>query len=472
MRKNSIKRGLAASLAALMAFGAVGCGGSASTETTGSTTAASQESSNAGTGEGTTAAGSENEMPYAGVKLKWATTDNAATGSEHQEMVAMIKEKTGIEIEFSITPTSKSGEMDKVLVSLMAGDDIDIISRTPLQLEEFNNAGVLASLDELAQNAGYDMEAMYGSNLTKFDGQTYGMPSYRDIWLTYYNKKIFDDAGVEYPSAEGWTWEKYVETAQKLTDASKNIYGSFIGDDPATMYVLASQSGVSAYKEDGSANFDDPIFRESMEWFGSLGNELKIQPSSLDQASGTHPYNEFLVNGNIAMWVQGGWVASTLADQEKYPRDWQAGILPMPYPEGQEPSSLSINSCYAIPSTSKNKEAAFEAIRILCENQYLLGHGRVPSKNLTEEEAKSYVEEQLVPIFTHDGITAEDLMKGWFDSDRNYVSEKIMGTADTVIGQIFTEEGTLYLQGQKSLDDTMASIQKRANEAIKEASEQ
>ena len=141
----------------------------------------------------------------------------------------------------------------------------------------------------------------------------------------------------------------------------------------------------------------------------------------------------------------------------------------MPYPEGETPSTLSINSCYAIPSTSSNKEAAFEAIKVLCENQYLLGHGRVPAMNLSEEEARSYVEEQLVPIFEHDKITADDIMKGWFDTERNYVSEKIMGTADTVIGQIWTEEGQLYLQGQQDIDTTMEKIQKRANDAIDEA---
>ena len=110
---------------------------------------------------------------------------------------------------------------------------------------------------------------VYGGQTVKFDDKTYAMPAETDIWLTYYNKKIFDDAGVPYPEAEGWTWEKYVETAEKLTDADKGIYGSFLGDDPALEYVLASQSGISAYKEDGTANFDDPIYRENMEWLYS-----------------------------------------------------------------------------------------------------------------------------------------------------------------------------------------------------------
>lgn len=159
------------------------------TETKNDTTAV-QDSGD--TGAAQTEAGSD--KPYDGVTLKWALTDNAASGAETQEMVALIKEKTGINVEFSITPTSAAGEIDKVLVSLMAGDDIDILGRTPIQLEEFYNAGVLSPLDELAANAGYDMEKVYGGAAVKFNGETYALPAERDIWLTYYNKKVFDDA--------------------------------------------------------------------------------------------------------------------------------------------------------------------------------------------------------------------------------------------------------------------------------------
>lgn len=410
-----------------------------------------------------------NDKPYDGVTLKWALTDNAATGEETQKMVALIKEMTGINIEFSITPTAAAGEIDKVLVSLMAGDDIDIVSRTPIQFEEFYNAGVLTPLDELAANVGYDMETVYSGAAVKFDGQTYALPAERDIWLTYYNKKVFDDAGIPYPEAEGWTWEKYVETAQQLNDAGKGVWGSFIGNDAVHSYMYATQSGVNPYKADGTSNFDDPAFAESMEWFFSLGNDLKIQPSSVEVASGTYPYNSFMIGDNIGLYVCGGWVASTLTTLEKYPRDWQAGILPMPYPEGSEPSSLVIDSCYAVPATSSNKEAAFEAIKCIAENKYTLGYGRIPAKTLTEDEARAYIEGTLVPMFEHDGITTEDFMAGWFDSSRNYISEKIVGTADTVINQIITEESLMYGQGAKSLEDTMSSIKSRADEAIKEA---
>ena len=42
----------------------------------------------------------------------------------------------------------------------------------------------------------------------------------------------------------------------------------------------------------------------------------------------------------------------------------------MPYPEGEDPSTLTVPGCYAIPTTSKNKEAAFAAAVCMAENQY------------------------------------------------------------------------------------------------------
>ncbi len=369
-----MKKGLVTTLIVSMAASVfTGCGNSSNSNSSssGDSGQSTQQASDQGgstqqaAATGDTASQGSSDKPYDGVTLKWALTDNAASGAETQEMVALIKEKTGINVEFSITPTSAAGEIDKVLVSLMAGDDIDILGRTPIQLEEFYNAGVLSPLDELAANAGYDMEKVYSGAAVKFDGQTYALPAERDIWLTYYNKKVFDDAGIPYPEAEGWTWEKYVETAQKLNDAGKGVWGSFIGNDAVHSYMYATQSGVNPYKADGTSNFDDPAFAKSMEWFFSLGNDLKIQPSSVEVASGTYPYNSFMIGDNIGLYVCGGWVASTLTTLDKYPRDWQAGIHPMPYPEGSEPSSLVIDSCYAVPATSSNKEAAFEAIKCM-----------------------------------------------------------------------------------------------------------
>ena len=420
----------------------------------------------------TQTASTNSDKPYEGVTLHYAVSESATQGGEMVELVEMVKEKTGINIEFTIVPTTNAGEVDKSLVSLMAGDELDILYGTNAKLATYYNAGVLTSLDELAVNANYDMEKVFGDNLATYaDGHVYGLPAFNDIWLTFYNKKIFDEAGIPYPSADDWTWEKYIETAKKLTDTSKGIYGSFMLDYDNYNYMYAVQKGFNAYKDgEGESNFDDPLFAESLKWFYSLGNDEKIQPDSVTYAAGTYPWNSFVAAGNFGMFVCGGWVASMLPNTEKYPRDWECGILPMPYPEGEKPSTLSVTGCYAVPTTSKNKEAAFEAVKCIAENQYTLGYGRIPARiDLGDEEVARYIEEDLVPTYANDNITLDDFKKAWFDPERTIFQEKILGPADTSISQILIEEAQLYGSGSRDLNTTVSNIKRRSDEAIKEA---
>ncbi len=315
------------------------------------------------------------------------------------------------------------------------------------------------------------MESVFGDSLVNYsDGHIYGLPAYKDIWLTFYNKKLFDEANVEYPSAEGWTWEKYIETAKKLNNSDKGVFGSFMLDYDNYNYMYALQNGWEPYNADQTeSNFTDQKFKDSLKWFYGLGNDEKIQPDSVTYAAGTYPWNTFVASDKMAMFVCGGFVASMLPNTEKYPRDWQCGILPLPYPEGQEPSTLAVTGCYAVPTTSKNKEAAFAAIKCMAEEQYTLGYGRIPARvDLTDEEITSYISDKLVPTFANDGITTEDFKNAWFDADRKVLSEKIIGPADATISQIVIEESQLYGSGSKDLDAAAEAIKKRSDAAIKE----
>ncbi len=461
-----MKKVTALLVAAVMVTGLLyGCGGDADTDEEQDTRQAEADDE-----AGETDSAADSDQPYAGVTLKYAVSETQAEGAETEELVNLVREETGIEIEFQIVPVANAGEVDKTLVSLQAGDELDILYAAEPKLKTYYSAGVLESLDELAEGAGYNMTEVFGDNVAVFDdGLAYGLPAFSDIWLTFYNKKVFDDAGVAYPEADGWTWEKYVETAKQLTNADEDIWGSLMLDYDCYNYMWATQMGAEPYKEDGTSNFDDPLYQQSVEFFYSLGNDEKIQPDSTLYASGIYPWNSFVAGDNFGMFVCGGWVSSMLPDFDSYPREWECGILPMPYPEGTEPSTLAVNGCYGVPTTSKNKEAAFEAIRCIAENQYTLGYGRVPARvDLTDEEITAYIEEHLMPAFEADNITVEEIKAGWFDADRKLCSEKIIGTADSTINQIWIEEGQLYGQGVKSIEDTMASLKERSDAAIEE----
>lgn len=59
----------------------------------------------------------------------------------------------------------------------------------------------------------------------KMDGSSYTLPFRKDWYMLYYNKDLFDKAGVEYPSAD-MTWDEYEELAKNMTTAreSSKVY--------------------------------------------------------------------------------------------------------------------------------------------------------------------------------------------------------------------------------------------------------
>ena len=57
--------------------------------------------------------------------------------------------------------------------------------------------------------------AQYQALFTR-DGKQFGLPKYHGALALYYNKDLFDAAGVDYPSSQ-WTYDDYLEAMKKLT---------------------------------------------------------------------------------------------------------------------------------------------------------------------------------------------------------------------------------------------------------------
>lgn len=402
--------------------------------------------------------------PFEGETLTYAIGEMT---SETQAVVEMVEEKTGIQIECESLPSNVDGEIDSAMARMLSGYEIDIYYEAEPNMKKFYNAALLTPMEDLAEQAGYDLESIHGEYLPVFEGQVYGLPAFIDIWLTLYNKRLFDAANLPYPSAEGWTWEKYLETAQQLTDLSDGQYGSLMLDYNTYNYMYAEQCGVSHYKEDGSSNYDDPVFAKGLQFFYDLGNRYQVQPSLVEFKAKQMSWDEFFTTGKYGMFVAGGWSLNMAADREKYPREWKMGILPMPYPEGQQPSTLTTIGCYFIPVTSKKQQAAFAAISCMAQYQYTLGAGRIPARtDLSQEELSHYIQNSLAVPFEQDGITAEDFETAWFDPNRLHYDEKVRGKGDSAINQIWIEEGMDYANSKQTLEQTMQNIKRRSDQAI------
>ena len=78
----------------------------------------------------------------------------------------------------------------------------------------------------LAELSGVDIAAYEKALVDAYasDGKQYGLPESFSNVVLFYNKTLFDQAGVELPTAD-WTWADEQAAAQKLTELRRRRVG-------------------------------------------------------------------------------------------------------------------------------------------------------------------------------------------------------------------------------------------------------
>ncbi|MNW37737.1 Bacterial extracellular solute-binding protein [compost metagenome] len=376
----------------------------------------------------------------------------------------------GDQVEMNVLPGDGVAAVQKMNILMGSGDSTDVvILDNPITQKKYVEAGYLAPLNDLANNANVDLGKIYGQYLPKEDdGNSYYLRTDIGQWYVFYNKKIFDDANVPYPSGK-WTWSEYIETAKKLTNADKKIYGSLMLDYDNYLYFTARQKDVPTYKEDGMSNYDDPAYKEALQFFADLGNVHKIQPSWLEFKTQRVAWDAFMT-GNYGMHLIGSWYMGIITDMETYPINWKWGITQVPVPDsGDGDRTLVAGAAFGVNSKSKHKEAAFKFINYMSQNIYKKNKAIPPMENVSDADKTALL--QGIVDSSNGSVTVDELNKVIFDSGLGVADEKISGPGSSVISQTVLQEGELYMVGQKSLDDAIQAIKKKSDEAIQSEEE-
>lgn len=166
--------------------------------------------------------------------------------------------------------------------------------------------------------ARYYPEALQAFQL---DGVQYGLPASFSNVVLFYNKDLFDAAGVTYPTAD-WTWAEEMEAAKKLTDESAGTYGMYSPISFFELYKTAAQNGCSFFAEDGSVTINEPACVEALEFMVSAEAE-GVQPT--DEELAGVPNEDLFKQGQIAMLTSGIWMFGGFAD---LPFEWDIAVEP------------------------------------------------------------------------------------------------------------------------------------------------
>lgn len=262
----------------------------------------------------------------------------------------------------------------KLLAQVASGTAPDIFQVGDGDPSNFASKGMFEPLDDyISGKIGgmpLDTSVFYPAvfNIGKVGGVTYLLTKDYSPLVLFYNKKLFDAAGVDYPT-DKWTWETFLVAAQKLTITTGGKitqWGIMLPDgwgDPAWTRGLSPivyQNGGSFVSPDGKKatgflNSDATV--GALLWYFDLFNKHKVAPTSADVAALSG--QDLFQTGKVAMLWTGRWPISGYAKDPKL--NFGTAQLPM----GKQRGNSICWAGFGLYSKSQNKLAAWAFLKYL-----------------------------------------------------------------------------------------------------------
>jgi multiple sugar transport system substrate-binding protein len=346
------------------------------------------------------------------VTITWGFWGDPPEVAAHEQVAAaFMAEHPNIRISYWHQPFGDY--FSKIQTLWASGDETqipDVLFLWPTP--RYAADGVLENLDPYIERFSYDLNDYWPALLesASFNGSIYGFPRDISVETLYYNKTIFDEAGVAYPT-DDWTWDDLLGAAEKLTivDASGRVgrYGLAMEGGKFQLFVGQNKGAIlDDMRNPSRCTLGEPQALEGVAFFAKMmANNYAMRDADLSEAGGD------------AAVFQAGQAAMIIQNASRVGTFNQAGlaydVAPVPIPEGGQRSAAAGGAAWVMSAASDNKDAAwtflswlqskdggqrtyttsgqiFPALRSTAESDAFLSAGQPPANRqafLTEGES-------------------------------------------------------------------------------------
>lgn len=366
------KRSAASALCAFMLIGLLaGCQAAAPKETTKGETPTQTADTAAQTDS------SQTEAPD-NVKEPIELTYWVRASSKENAGKATIDEFNESQDRIHVNVESYGDNYSEVLkLAFNSGEAPDLFMTTGIDLKSYTDAGLVSSLNEFLTD---DIKAEFlpsAFTVNCFDGQVYAIPDQTRFIRLYYNKDLFEKAGLN-PDAPPATLEEMYDMAKQITEAGGGEFygfglpiksGSTWERNVDNIAILGGVTGPCAF-DYTTGRFDFSKQKPILEYFSRMYKEGILMPGS--ESIDIEVMRANFVAGKIGMYLDGNWMVNGYNNEIEGGRDanWDSDLVPIF--EGQERARdyLMLDSAIAISAGCEEKAAAFEAMNYYLHNQY------------------------------------------------------------------------------------------------------
>lgn len=252
------------------------------------------------------------------------------------EILNDFTEETGIEAEIQVVTWDDYWTL--LSAGAQGGSMPDVFWMHSNEAERYMSNEMLLDLtDRIAESDSIDM-SKYPEDITElytYDGKNYAIPKDVDTIALWYNKTLFDEAGLAYPTAD-WTWDDLYEAAKALTKDGVYGFGCSATNNQAGYYNLIYDMGGYVINDDKTASgYDDPNTIKAMQYFEKMIQE-GIMPSQ--QTMSESAEDVLLGSGTLAMATQGSWMLSAFKENEYIAQNCDCVELPKDAASGKRVS--------------------------------------------------------------------------------------------------------------------------------------
>lgn len=373
--------------------------------------------------------------------------DPALVGTVKETVMQISHSKEYVDVASQDWDT-KAGTM------LSGGDTSDLFMvKQNINIMNWAQQGFAEPLTDYIAKDNYDLSGFVGMEPNyALDGTQYALPFRSDFWVLFYNKTLFDAAGVAYPTND-MTWEEYAALAKEMTGKGNCKYGCH--------YHTWLSAIVNFAVDDGKFTLLGGKYDE-MKYFYDLALSLEDADACRKYteltAAGLH-YSGAFQTGDTAMMPMGYWYVATLINNIKNGLcDFEWGITALPHKEDvQAGSSFGNLTGIMINKKSEHKDLAWEYVSWLCGPEgakVTAGCGNRPA----------WVSEEVAEVLASvDGFPKDENSKAALLP--SMVSIEI-GVSDKLaeIQTILNEEHTMIMTREISVDEGIEEMNERVAE--------
>ncbi|MFE0641659.1 ABC transporter substrate-binding protein [Streptomyces sp. NPDC058877] len=278
-----------------------------------------------------------------------------------------FERETGITVRLEVVPWSDL--LNRILTATTSGQGPDVLNIGNTWSASLQASGALLPWDEKNFGAIGGKERFVESALgsTGTPGQDpAAVPLYSMAYALYYNKKMFQDAGIDEPPT---TWDEVVAAGKKISKDGKwgiGVEGSNLSNNIHQVFALGKQHGADFFTPDGKADFtSDGAVAAVKQYVDLMAADEIVAPGNAEYAQ-NQSLSDF-AKGRTAM-VLWQTPSQTFAAQGMTAGEW--GVVPAPVPSGTPGQGAQTNSMVAginmaVFKNTKNLDGALKFVKFM-----------------------------------------------------------------------------------------------------------